>query len=100
MRATCLAHLVLLDLIILVIFVENKKLGAPHCAIFSGLFITSSLLGPNIPLSTLFSDTLNQRYSLNVRDQISHPNETERNIIVLCILLFIFLDSRREDKRF
>jgi hypothetical protein len=31
---------------------------------------TSSLLGPNIPLSTLFSDILSLCSSLNVRDQV------------------------------
>jgi hypothetical protein len=34
---------------------------------------TSSLLGPNILLKTLFSDTLSPRSSLNVSDQVSHP---------------------------
>jgi hypothetical protein len=37
--------------------------------------VTSSLLGPNIPLSTLFSNTLSLRSSLSVRDQVSHPYE-------------------------
>jgi hypothetical protein len=35
--------------------------------------VTSSVLGPNILLSTLFSNTLNLSSSLSVRDQISHP---------------------------
>ena len=35
--------------------------------------VTSSLLGPNILLSTLFSNALGLRFSLNVNDQISHP---------------------------
>jgi hypothetical protein len=34
--------------------------------------VTSSLLGPNILLSTLFSNTLNPCSSLNVRDKVSH----------------------------
>jgi hypothetical protein len=31
--------------------------------------VTSSVLGPNITLNTLFSNTLSQRSSLNVSDQ-------------------------------
>jgi hypothetical protein len=58
-----------------------------------------SLLGPNILLSTLFSNTLNLCSSLKVRDKVSHPYKTRCKIIVLYILIFTFLDSRREDKR-
>jgi hypothetical protein len=39
-------------------------------------FVTSSLLYPNIPLSTLFSNTLNQCSSLRFRDQVSHTYKT------------------------
>ena len=35
--------------------------------------VTPSILGPNILLSTIFSNTLSLRSSLNVRDQVSHP---------------------------
>jgi hypothetical protein len=54
---------------------------------------TSSLLGPNIFLSTLFSNTVNVNSSLNLRDQISHPYEARDTRIVLYILIFTFLDS-------
>jgi hypothetical protein len=54
---------------------------------------TSSLFGPNIPLSTLFSNTLSLRSSLNVRDQVSHPYRTTGKIIVLYILTFKFLTA-------
>jgi hypothetical protein len=50
-------------------------------------------------LRTLFSNTLSLCSSLNVRDQLSHPHKTTGRILVLCILIFTFLDSRREDKR-
>jgi hypothetical protein len=42
--------------------------------------VTSSLLGPNILLSTLFSNTLSLWSSLNVRDQVSHPYKIMKRI--------------------
>ena len=49
--------------------------------------VTSSFLRPNIPLSTLFSNTLSQRSSsLNVSDHVSHPYNTTGKIIVPYIL--------------
>jgi hypothetical protein len=56
------------------------------------------LLGPTILLRTLFSNTFSLCCSLNVRDQVSHPYKTTGRIMVLCILTFTFLDSRRKDK--
>jgi hypothetical protein len=60
--------------------------------------VTSSLLGPNILLNTLFSNTLSLRSSLSVSNQVSHPYKTNGKIIVPYI--FKFLDSKLEDKRF
>jgi hypothetical protein len=61
--------------------------------------ITSSLLGPNILFSTLFSNSLSLCSSFNVRDQVSHPYKTTGRIMGLYVLTFTFLDNRREDKR-
>jgi hypothetical protein len=34
-----------------------------------------------------------------MKEKVSCPYENPDKIIVLCILIFIFLDSRQEDKR-
>ena len=60
--------------------------------------VTSSLLGPNIHLNTMFSNTLSFLSSRNVNDQVSHPYKTGK-IIVPYILIFKFFDSNLEDKR-
>jgi hypothetical protein len=48
--------------------------------------VTSSLLGPNILLNTIFSNTGSFLSSLNVSDQVSHPYTTTGKIMVLYIL--------------
>jgi hypothetical protein len=60
----------------------------------------SSLDRPNIPISTLFSNTLSLCSYFNVKCQASHPYKTQGKITILCTLSFIFLASKLEDKRF
>jgi hypothetical protein len=56
--------------------------------------VTSPPLGPAIPLSAH-----NPFSYLNERDQVSHPYKTGQ-IIILYILIFTCIDSRREEKAF
>ena len=63
------------------------------CSSLCGLHhspVTSSHLGPNIFLSTLFSNTLILGSYLNVTDQLSNPDKTTGKIIVLYYLTECF----------
>ena len=65
-----LAHLIILDFITRTIFGEEyRSLSSSLCSFLHSL-VTSSLLGPNILLNTLFSNTLSLRSSLNMSDQL------------------------------
>jgi len=65
---------------------EYRSLSSSLC-VFLHSPATSSLLGPNILLSTLFSNTLSLSSSLNVSDQVLHPyNTTGRILIVISVI--------------
>jgi hypothetical protein len=82
-------------LIILIALGERYESCSYSLCSFLHPHITSSLFGPNIILSTLFSNTLSLCSSLNVRDHVSHPYRSTGRITVFYILTFTFFDSRR-----
>jgi hypothetical protein len=51
-------------------------------------------------LNALFSNTLSLSYSLKLRDHVSHPYSITGKIRVLYAVVFTFLDSILEHKRF
>jgi len=93
-------HFIRFDCINLTILGEEYRSLSYSLCNFLHSPITSPLLGRNILLNTLFSNTLRLGFSLNMNDKFSHPYKTAGKIIVLCILTFIFLDSKLEDRRF
>jgi len=64
MRHSCPEHLSLFDLIIVIIFGQSVRIMNSSLLIFFQPHATSSLLDPNILLSTLFSYTLNYIFLL------------------------------------
>ena len=75
-RATCPAHLILLHFITHTILSEEyKSFSSSLCSLLHSP-VTSSLLGPNILLNTMFSNTLSFLSSLNLNDKFSRPYKT------------------------
>jgi hypothetical protein len=81
-------------------FGEEYKLWSASLCSFLQYPVTSYHFGPIILLRTFFLITLSLWPSLKAREQVSHRNKTTGKITVIYILVFMFLDSRREDKMF
>ena len=98
-RATRPTHLILLYFFVrLILGMEYKSLSCSLCS-FLRSPVTSSLLGPNILLNTLYSNTVCLRSFRNTRDHVSHPYKTTGKIIFLYIIIFVLLDNKVEDQR-
>jgi hypothetical protein len=86
--ATCPAHLTLHDLITRTISGEQYRSFSSSLCSFLHSPVTSSHLGSNIVLNTLFSNTLSLRFSLIVSDQVSHPHKTIVQIFLMLQTVF------------
>ena len=87
-RATCPAHLILLDFITRTVL--NEEYGSLSFSLGSFLHspITSPHLDPNFLLNTLFSNILSLRSFLSVNDHVSHSHKTTGKIVELYICIF------------
>jgi hypothetical protein len=73
MHATCPVNLNLVDMIVLIIFCDKENYEDLYYIIFLQPPIILFVFGPNIHLSTLFSDIFNLCSSLNIMYKVFSP---------------------------
>jgi len=83
-------HLIILDMMSVIVVSEAYKLRSSSLCSLLQTPYTSSLLRPNILLSTLFSNTLSLCPFLSVRDQVSHPYKTTGKTVHVYFNLYNF----------
>jgi hypothetical protein len=69
------------------------KYGLSLCGLLQ-IHASSSLLDPNILLSTLFSNTLNLCSSLSVRGKVSHPHKNQTKYVIYAYSTKAFPDFK------
>ena len=94
--ATLPGHLKLLDLSTIVLGEWYKLWSFSLWNLLHSPF--AFLLGSNIRIRILFSNTLSLYSSLNVRDHVWKSYNTNGNVVVLYNFIFKFLEKSREDK--
>jgi hypothetical protein len=100
-RATYPTYLIFFGMVTLIIFGKEYSWRSFSFCSFFQVPVTSYLLGPH---TRVLQDPMLKhpyRYScLNVRYPVSHPYQTIGKIMVLYVLVFIYLYSKRKDKIF
>ena len=97
-HATCNPHCILLDIINQVIFGDEYRSFSSSLYSFPHYPVTSSLLGTNILLNTLFSNNISLRSSWNVSDLDPYTYKTSVENKFQFILIFIFFRNKQEVK--